>query len=214
MSHVPDRMWLDGRRTSCARASPTRSPASRSSVPSRRYKALVVLLGARRCRGRCCAAIMARRGTADRVESIAPPTNCCELIKELAVVHGRVTLSSGTEADYYIDLRRITLHREAAPLVGRLLRELTADWDYDAVGGLTLGADPVACARAARVGRDGRRVPRPQGAEGARHAAADRGAVRRRAAGAGRRRRVDDRRSPLTAARAAEAPARRSPGWR
>jgi orotate phosphoribosyltransferase len=67
-----------------------------------------------------------------------------QLIKDLAVVHGKVTLSSGREADYYIDLRRITLHRTAAPLVGRVLRELTSDWDYDAVGGLTLGADPVA----------------------------------------------------------------------
>ena len=69
-----------------------------------------------------------------------------QLITDLAVVHGRVTLSSGREADYYIDLRRITLHRAAAPLVGRVMRELTADWDYDAVGGLTLGADPVASA--------------------------------------------------------------------
>src|SRR3954453_9431562 len=69
-----------------------------------------------------------------------------KLIVELAVVHGKVILSSGREADYYIDLRRITLHHEAAPLVGRVLRELTADWAYDAVGGLTLGADPVATA--------------------------------------------------------------------
>lgn len=68
------------------------------------------------------------------------------LVRALAVVHGRVTLSSGAEADYYVDLRRATLHHAAAPLVGRLLRELTADWDYAAVGGLTLGADPVATA--------------------------------------------------------------------
>ncbi|HZC69383.1 MAG TPA: orotate phosphoribosyltransferase [Jatrophihabitans sp.] len=68
------------------------------------------------------------------------------LIKDLAVVHGRVTLSSGREADYYIDLRRITLHRVAAPLVGRVMRELTADWSYAAAGGLTLGADPVGTA--------------------------------------------------------------------
>ncbi|WP_279107093.1 orotate phosphoribosyltransferase [Gordonia paraffinivorans] len=67
-----------------------------------------------------------------------------ELVRELAVVHGRVTLSSGKEADYYVDLRRATLHHEASPLIGRLMRELTADWEYDAVGGLTLGADPVA----------------------------------------------------------------------
>ena len=68
------------------------------------------------------------------------------LVRELAVVHERVTLSSGLEADYYVDLRRATLHSAAAPLIGVLVRELTADWDYDAVGGLTLGADPVAAA--------------------------------------------------------------------
>jgi orotate phosphoribosyltransferase len=66
------------------------------------------------------------------------------LVRKLAVVHERVTLSSGAEADYYVDLRRVTLEHRAAPLVGRLLRALTADWDYSAVGGLTLGADPVA----------------------------------------------------------------------
>ena len=68
------------------------------------------------------------------------------LIKDLAVVHGKVVLSSGREADYYVDLRRITLHREAAPLVGRAMLDLTADWAYDAAGGLTLGADPVGTA--------------------------------------------------------------------
>ncbi|HEX2704967.1 MAG TPA: orotate phosphoribosyltransferase [Candidatus Lustribacter sp.] len=66
------------------------------------------------------------------------------LIQDIAIVHGRVTLSSGKEAGYYVDLRRITLHGEAAPLVGRVMRTLTADLAYDAVGGLTLGADPVA----------------------------------------------------------------------
>ncbi|MER5768674.1 orotate phosphoribosyltransferase [Streptomyces sp. NPDC001985] len=75
-------------------------------------------------------------------------------IKDKAVVHGRVTLSSGLEADYYVDLRRITLDGGAAPLVGQVMAELTAGLDYDCVGGLTLGADPVATsvlhARAAR----------------------------------------------------------------
>jgi orotate phosphoribosyltransferase len=70
----------------------------------------------------------------------------CKFITALAVVHGRVVLSSGREADWYLDLRRISLHHAAAPLVGRVMRELTADWDYEAVGGLTLGADPVATA--------------------------------------------------------------------
>jgi orotate phosphoribosyltransferase len=68
------------------------------------------------------------------------------LVRDIAVVHGRVTLSSGKEADYYVDLRRATLHHRAARLIGTLMRELTADWDYVAVGGLTLGADPVATA--------------------------------------------------------------------
>jgi orotate phosphoribosyltransferase len=69
-----------------------------------------------------------------------------QLIVDLAVVHGKVILSSGREADYYVDLRRVTLHRAAAPLIGAVMLELTADWEYDAVGGLTLGADPVAAA--------------------------------------------------------------------
>ena len=77
-----------------------------------------------------------------------------ELVKELAVVHGKVTLSSGKEANYYVDLRRATLHHEASRLIGALLRELTADWDFAAVGGLTLGADPVATSIMHAEGRD------------------------------------------------------------
>jgi orotate phosphoribosyltransferase len=63
-----------------------------------------------------------------------------------AVVRGRVVLSSGQETDYYVDLRRITLDGRAAPLVGQVMLDLTHDLDYVAVGGLTLGADPVAAA--------------------------------------------------------------------
>jgi orotate phosphoribosyltransferase len=69
-----------------------------------------------------------------------------EQVRDKAVVHGRVTLASGKEADYYVDMRRITLDGVAAPLVGRVMLELTQDLEYDAVGGLTLGADPVATA--------------------------------------------------------------------
>ncbi len=67
-----------------------------------------------------------------------------EYVKNLAVVHGRVTLASGKQADYYVDLRRVTLDGAAAPVVGRVMRELVSDWDFEAAGGLTLGADPVA----------------------------------------------------------------------
>lgn len=74
-----------------------------------------------------------------------------DLITELAVVRGRVILASGREADYYVDLRRITLHHRAAPLVGHVLLDHLevaghGPADIDAVGGLTLGADPVATA--------------------------------------------------------------------
>ncbi|MFP8886843.1 MULTISPECIES: orotate phosphoribosyltransferase [Streptomyces] len=79
-------------------------------------------------------------------------------IKDKAVVHGRVTLSSGKEADYYVDLRRITLDAEAAPLVGQVLLDLTADVEYDAVGGLTLGADPVATAMLHAAAARGRKL--------------------------------------------------------
>ena len=75
-----------------------------------------------------------------------------------AVVHGRVTLSSGREADHYVDLRRITLDGQSAPLVGTVMLDLTADMDYEAVGGLTLGADPVAVAMLHAAAGRGRRL--------------------------------------------------------
>ncbi|NHC16078.1 orotate phosphoribosyltransferase [Motilibacter deserti] len=79
-------------------------------------------------------------------------------IQSKAVVHGRVVLSSGREADYYVDLRRVTLDGEAAPLVGSVMLDLTAHLDYDAVGGLTLGADPVATAMLHVAAARGRRL--------------------------------------------------------
>ena len=88
---------------------------------------------------------MSGRHTIKGVTDIAADrARLLEIVKDKAIVHGKVTLSSGKEADYYVDLRRITLDGEASPLVGRVMRDLTKDLDYDAVGGLTLGADPVA----------------------------------------------------------------------
>jgi orotate phosphoribosyltransferase len=78
-----------------------------------------------------------------------------EIIKK-AVVHGKVILSSGKEADYYVDLRRITLDHVAAPLVGEVMLNLVADLEFDAVGGLTLGADPVATAMMHVAAKSGR----------------------------------------------------------
>ena len=77
-------------------------------------------------------------------------------ILEKAVVRGKVILSSGKEADFYVDLRRVTLDSVAAPLVGEVMLELTQDLDYEAVGGLTLGADPVATAMMHAAKQQGR----------------------------------------------------------
>ena len=75
----------------------------------------------------------------DRAELLAA-------IKAKAVIRGDFILSSGQRADWYVDLRRITLDGRAAPLAGRVMLDLTAGLSYDAIGGLTLGADPVATA--------------------------------------------------------------------
>jgi orotate phosphoribosyltransferase len=81
-----------------------------------------------------------------------------EEIKSKAVVQGDFVLSSGQRASWYVDLRRVTLDGAAAPLVGRVMLDLTADLEYDAVGGLTLGADPVATAMMHAAAARGRRL--------------------------------------------------------
>ena len=75
----------------------------------------------------------------DRAELLAA-------IREKAVVHGDFVLSSGQRASWYVDLRRILLDGRVAPLAGRVMLDLTADLGYQAAGGLTLGAEPVAAA--------------------------------------------------------------------
>jgi orotate phosphoribosyltransferase len=80
-----------------------------------------------------------------------------EILKK-AVVYGKVILSSGKEAEYYVDLRRVTLDSIAAPLVGEVMLELTKDLDFEAVGGLTLGADPVATAMMHVAAGNGRKI--------------------------------------------------------
>ena len=74
------------------------------------------------------------------------------LVQELSVIHEKVTLASGRESDFYVDMRRSTLHHEAAPLIGHVMLDLLEESgfsvgeEYVAVGGLTMGADPVATA--------------------------------------------------------------------
>ena len=74
------------------------------------------------------------------------------LVQELSVIHEKVILASGRESDFYVDMRRSTLHHEAAPLIGHVMLDLLEESgfsvgeEYVAVGGLTMGADPVATA--------------------------------------------------------------------
>jgi orotate phosphoribosyltransferase len=76
-------------------------------------------------------------------------------IKANAVVHGDFVLSSGQHASWYVDLRKILLNGRIAPLAGRVMLSLTWDLAYEAVGGLTLGADPVATAMMHAAARRG-----------------------------------------------------------
>ena len=79
-----------------------------------------------------------------------------QAIRDKAVVHGDFILSSGQHATWYIDLRRVLLDGRAAPLAGRVMLAATAGLTYDAVGGLTLGADPVATAMLHAAAAQGR----------------------------------------------------------
>lgn len=67
-------------------------------------------------------------------------------LREHALVIGRVTLSSGAEADYYIDAKRATLRPAGFAAMGELVAAKAAELGATAVGGMTMGADPVACA--------------------------------------------------------------------
>ena len=69
-----------------------------------------------------------------------------EALREHALVIGEVTLTSGAVAQYYVDAKRAILRRDGFVALGELLAERVRAWDATAVGGLTMGADPVACA--------------------------------------------------------------------
>lgn len=81
-----------------------------------------------------------------------------DFIRDEAVFHGDFTLTSGKKANYYIDLRKLSLDHRVAPLIGRVLLPIIDEFgDVDAVGGLTMGADPVASAvlhQGVAAGRD------------------------------------------------------------
>jgi hypothetical protein len=70
-----------------------------------------------------------------------------DFIAAEAVFHGDFTLTSGKKASYYVDLRKVSLDHRVAPLIGQVMIDLIAEVpDVFAVGGMTMGADPVAAA--------------------------------------------------------------------
>ena len=70
-----------------------------------------------------------------------------DYISSDAVFHGDFTLTSGKKATYYVDLRKVSLDHRVAPLIGQVMLDLIAEIpDVAAVGGMTMGADPVATA--------------------------------------------------------------------
>ena len=69
-----------------------------------------------------------------------------ELLREHALVLGEVVLSSGATASYYVDAKRATLLAEGFTAMGELVARQASEWGATAIGGTTMGADPVACA--------------------------------------------------------------------
>jgi orotate phosphoribosyltransferase len=69
-----------------------------------------------------------------------------EQLREHALVIGQVTLTSGARAEYYVDAKRAILRPEGFAALGALLAAQVSEWGATAVGGMTMGADPVACA--------------------------------------------------------------------
>jgi len=84
--------------------------------------------------------------------STAPRETLIEQLREHALVIGEVTLSSGKTASYYIDAKRAILRQPAFAAVGALVAERAGALGATAVGGLTMGADPIASAALAAPG--------------------------------------------------------------
>jgi orotate phosphoribosyltransferase len=82
-----------------------------------------------------------------------------ELIKQEALSIKPIILSSGKKSDYYIDCRLITMHPEGAALIADIFFDMLKDKKIDALGGLTMGADPIAGAFAAVSFQRGRPIP-------------------------------------------------------
>jgi len=81
-----------------------------------------------------------------------------ELVKRDAVRYGKFILASGRESDFYVDLRKVTLHPKGAALIGELIFDRIRDRQVDAVGGMSIGADPIATATSLAAYRSGTEI--------------------------------------------------------
>jgi orotate phosphoribosyltransferase len=81
-----------------------------------------------------------------------------ELIARDAVKFGKFTLSSGKESDIYVDLRKVTLNPEGAILIGDVVSDMIMNVEGDAIGGMTMGADPIALATSMKAFEKGRKI--------------------------------------------------------
>ena len=79
-----------------------------------------------------------------------------ELFRRRALKFGEFTLASGKKAGYYLDGKQITLHSEGLRLVSEGLLDLLAGVDFQAIGGMSIGADPIIGGVLAAAGAGGR----------------------------------------------------------
>jgi orotate phosphoribosyltransferase len=94
----------------------------------------------------------------DRMDAATARTRLSELFRDRALQFGQFKLASGQTSHYYVNSKNVLFHAEAITLLGELLAEATADLDYQAIGGLEVGAIPMAAAALVALHRRGKNV--------------------------------------------------------
>ena len=89
---------------------------------------------------------------------MSPRERLRELFRERALQFGDFALASGKKSKYYVNSKKVLFHAEAISLLGELLAEATADLDFRAIGGLEVGAIPMAAAALVAFHKRGRAI--------------------------------------------------------
>jgi orotate phosphoribosyltransferase len=87
---------------------------------------------------------------------MTPRSRLQELFRERALQFGDFTLASGKKSSYYVNSKKVLFHAEAITLLGELLYEATKDLTFQAIGGLEVGAIPMAAAALTAFHKHGR----------------------------------------------------------